>query len=670
MAAEQHAGVHGQHAWLETLRGLIHNQAVPATLEEALAPLAALRDRATGRQKIDVGAVLAACEQWLAAPQGAWDPAHWRRTHPDFPVLFAQTIHVYTRQDPNVYKPLAEAMFDPNRAIGPDGQNPGVSADVNACLPFVKLLDVALVEAAIFWGFFSGQVFRGVKFAFPNSAAAPPEHDPEGYFEVGREFHWHEFKSSSTDFNVMYKPWFCGKSGPRTVFAIQSCEGVSVKPFSQYPDEEEVLFRPLAHFRVLASSKELQQADLHPQPPANGGFPDRILLTQLPTFDQMQALRDRATRERRARQAEENAIADRRDAATGRRHAEAERDRLSAELGDRTQELEQARSEAAAAREEVIQAQRAAADAAERSRQDVAARRASEEDQRSAERARVDAEAERDAAKEETRQATEAKESALQAQQAAEQAQQAAVVAQREAEETAAAAAAGRQTAEETLAQQRTEAEDGLMEERARTAALREEKDELIQQHDAALAAESALRQQAEEGLEMTKAEQARLTSEVASKDQQIAEAESKLQSAQAKIEELQQRPKSPPQEKPPSPPSSDGRRACSRFQLDMAGGQFDSCTCGFPKADHADASPRPGPDPPEEGTPPGTPRSPKPDHAQTDSTMMYCKRCAKVFSGEKCPGGHANFMYTKRIPDNVAATPEPEPEPEPEPKV
>ena len=47
-----------------------------------------------------------------------------------------------------------------------------------------------------------------------------------------------------------------------------------------------------------------------------------------------------------------------------------------------------------------------------------------------------------------------------------------------------------------------------------------------------------------------------------------------------------------------------------------------------------------------------------------------YCKKCKLVFETDKCPGGHANFMYTKRIPDNVAATPEPEPEPEPEPKV
>ena len=85
----------------------------------------------------------------------------------------------------------------------------------------------------------------------------------------------------------MYQPWFCGKSGPRTVFTIQSCEGVSIRRFSSLPDENEVLFRPGAHFRVTASSKRLRPTDLGPNPPADGGFPDDIHLVQLKTFDAM-----------------------------------------------------------------------------------------------------------------------------------------------------------------------------------------------------------------------------------------------------------------------------------------------------------------------------------------------------------------------------------------------
>ena len=46
------------------------------------------------------------------------------------------------------------------RATGPGGVSPAF----RAVLPFAKLLDVGLEEAAIVWGCFVGQVFRGVKF--------------------------------------------------------------------------------------------------------------------------------------------------------------------------------------------------------------------------------------------------------------------------------------------------------------------------------------------------------------------------------------------------------------------------------------------------------------------------------------------------------------------------
>ena len=68
---------------------------------------------------------------------------------------------------------------------------------------------------------------RVAKHAFPEPTVSA--HDPEGYFPPGRELTWFEFNSSSTRFDVMYREWFCGKSGPRTIFTIQSVEGVSVK---------------------------------------------------------------------------------------------------------------------------------------------------------------------------------------------------------------------------------------------------------------------------------------------------------------------------------------------------------------------------------------------------------------------------------------------------------
>ena len=103
MAAAAHAGVHGLDPWLESLRALIDAEPVPATLEDALAPLAALGGA-------DVAAALRAVERQRRAPPGAWHPDDWRRTHPDFPEDYAFAIFVYTLQDPNVYQPLGGAL--------------------------------------------------------------------------------------------------------------------------------------------------------------------------------------------------------------------------------------------------------------------------------------------------------------------------------------------------------------------------------------------------------------------------------------------------------------------------------------------------------------------------------------------------------------------------------
>ena len=51
-------------------------------------------------------------------------------------------------------------------------------------------MDVALVEAAIIWGLYIGQTFRGVKYASPKPTLA--EHNPEAFFLLGRELHWYD----------------------------------------------------------------------------------------------------------------------------------------------------------------------------------------------------------------------------------------------------------------------------------------------------------------------------------------------------------------------------------------------------------------------------------------------------------------------------------------------
>jgi hypothetical protein len=174
------------------------------------------------------------------ASLGDTHPDDWRRTHPNFPMKYALAIHTHTLQQPNLYGPLGNALHAADRATGPDGVSPAV----RACLPYTKLLDCALAEAVLVFGPFIGQVFRGVKFAFPTPTVA--EHNPVAYFPRDRELHWSEFNSSSTLFEVMYQPWFCGKAGPRTVYTIQSCEVRFHTFFS--PHFSTSLSRHLPHF--------------------------------------------------------------------------------------------------------------------------------------------------------------------------------------------------------------------------------------------------------------------------------------------------------------------------------------------------------------------------------------------------------------------------------------
>ena len=247
-------------------------------------------------------------------------------------------------------------MHDTARGAGPGG----VSPRMRACLPLIKLLDVGLVEAAILWGFFVGQTLRGVKYAFPRPTAA--DHDPERHFPTGREFHWFEFNSSATDPQVMYRPYFCGRRGPRTIFYIQSCEGVSVKKFSAIPDEEEVLFRPLARFRVTGCTKMLTEGDLRDDVHPDNGFPDNVQLQQLPVFDPMAVLRAKAAQFRPAA-----ALAADRDRAlqalTAERARRAEVEMANAQmhaaLEDERQRVRQAQQQLAATGAELQRCQQA-----------------------------------------------------------------------------------------------------------------------------------------------------------------------------------------------------------------------------------------------------------------------------------------------------------------------
>ena len=202
---------------------------------------------------------------------------------------FAIAIHLYTLSDPAVHKVINRAMFNPQRrgaaaaaaatAAAAAGGAGRVSAELTACLPFIKFLDSAL-EALPAAYVFKGRVCRGVQWCYPS----PARHDPEGYFATGKMVMWYEFKSTSTSMEVMTRDHFCGmRPGPRTIFTIDACRAYSIEKFSifQGMDKEyEVLFRPLCQFRVVHATKMIIDA-AERSSLERSGFPDNVSLLQI-----------------------------------------------------------------------------------------------------------------------------------------------------------------------------------------------------------------------------------------------------------------------------------------------------------------------------------------------------------------------------------------------------
>ncbi len=291
MAAEN-GGVSAVDPWLGELHELLDEEPLCDSIDEALEPTAA--------HGVDVVQIIQIVAAWLAAPAANWTESDWRRTHPEFPRDYAGAIYAYTLPC-ELYKKLNAAMRAPDRG---GAAFCGCSAELRAWLPYAKFLDTALQEAGAIWGTFTGKCHRGVQFAFPKPTVA--QHDPEKYFNVGRELNWFEFKSSSTSFETMYDPLFCGTSGPRTIFTVHSCAGISIKKFSAIEREEEVrnnctrapyfalanpgvclqvLFRPMARFRVTYSQKKLLGEKGHLELGCEDGFPDEVHLEQIPNSD-------------------------------------------------------------------------------------------------------------------------------------------------------------------------------------------------------------------------------------------------------------------------------------------------------------------------------------------------------------------------------------------------
>ncbi|CAF1173284.1 unnamed protein product [Rotaria sordida] len=82
-------------------------------------------------------------------------------------------------------------------------------------------------------------VYRGVKL------------DLSAQYPIGETVTWWRFSSCTTSIGVLSNEQFLGQSGTRTLFSIECQSAKSIKEFSYYPEEEEVLLPPARQFQVV-----------------------------------------------------------------------------------------------------------------------------------------------------------------------------------------------------------------------------------------------------------------------------------------------------------------------------------------------------------------------------------------------------------------------------------
>lgn len=84
--------------------------------------------------------------------------------------------------------------------------------------------------------------------------------DLSGNFEEGQDIIWWAF-TSCTEKNKLLQNDFLGQVGRRTLFCIEPCRGKSIKNFSDYANESEILLLPGTKLRVISILP--QGSDLH-----------------------------------------------------------------------------------------------------------------------------------------------------------------------------------------------------------------------------------------------------------------------------------------------------------------------------------------------------------------------------------------------------------------------
>uniref|UniRef100_A0A0G4HDV7 U-box domain-containing protein n=1 Tax=Chromera velia CCMP2878 TaxID=1169474 RepID=A0A0G4HDV7_9ALVE len=238
------------HEWADVLADRLENTPLAASLYEAVKPL--------GRMNIDVKKL----EEIIETKLREWDRGGLQKVDGEWPPLpdtyaieKAVCIHIYTLKHPEVRALANQALesLASRRSFTPIEQGSGGRLEdhlLDACLPFIKYLDVSLDTLPNSY-VFKGEVHRRVKWVYPTVE----DHKPEVHFKRGALLMWHGFRSASTDRLSVERP---APAGPRTVFTIDAVKAYKIGRFSGgAPLPSSVLFRPLSVFKVADARKNI-----------------------------------------------------------------------------------------------------------------------------------------------------------------------------------------------------------------------------------------------------------------------------------------------------------------------------------------------------------------------------------------------------------------------------
>lgn len=250
-----------QH-WAILLKDALDNTDTPATLEEALLQMSAvvfetLKDAAGTPYTLEdtqteLRKYAADCVQCMEERL----PDMEENNHPGITLKLqnAACIHNYTRErtDRDIHIACYKIMSNVLHDVVNRQQGDQVSDTVRQVLPYAKLLDESLQTLPEFYHCRGLEVWRGVRWVFPN----PTAYNPKQYFFRGRRMWWFECRSTSEvrseaeHFAGAGETTDDGQPCPGTVFKVCATHAYKIAWFSQYPEEEEILFPMMSEFKV------------------------------------------------------------------------------------------------------------------------------------------------------------------------------------------------------------------------------------------------------------------------------------------------------------------------------------------------------------------------------------------------------------------------------------